>query len=97
MRTFSDQHSNYYERVQGGDRKLKRAEADLQDMARRMRDLEGDLAAGHILTDGLRADKELVSIFLENYITKRGGMKFGVFWIKSDIENSIKWTKIEIL
>lgn len=50
-----------YDLHRNSERKSKRLEADFLDLEERLRKYESEMAAGDMMRDGLRTDKERVS------------------------------------
>lgn len=62
---LSEQLAGQMEMVRAAERKSKRAQADLCEVDDHLRQRESELAAGDVLRDGLRVDKERYLRFLE--------------------------------
>ena len=62
VRVLSEQLENQMELQRESNRRAKQAEADLMDVQARLRSAEGELAAGDVLRDGFKTDKEMVRI-----------------------------------
>lgn len=58
VRTLTRQFEAQFETGRERDFKVRRAECDQLDLRERLRALEGELAAGDVIRDGLKADKE---------------------------------------
>ena len=62
VRVLSEQLENQMELQRESSHRAKQAEADLMDVQARLRSAEGELAAGDVLRDGFKTDKEMVRI-----------------------------------
>ena len=60
MKTLTEQLENQYELHKEAAARSRKAEAELGELVERLRSAEGELAAGDVLRDGFKLDKEKV-------------------------------------
>lgn len=57
---MTDQLESQYELHKSSASRARKAESELHELQERLRSAEGELAAGDVLRDGFRVDKEKV-------------------------------------
>ena len=68
--SVTEELQRQHEGQRQAERRAKRVEADIADMEERLRRTEGEATAGDVLRDGLRVDKERVSIHFITSVCK---------------------------
>lgn len=61
VKDLTDQLESQYELHKSAAARARKAETEASEMIRRLQSAEGELAAGDVLRDGFRTDKERVS------------------------------------
>lgn len=64
VRALTEQLESQYELHKSSASRARKAESELDELHERLRSAEGEIAAGDVLRDGFRVDKEKVSYTL---------------------------------
>lgn len=62
LRRVTEQYDALREKSDINERRARRAEADLEDIQSRLNNMESDFSSNDVIKDGLRRDKDHVSL-----------------------------------